>query len=498
MGVATLPLQAKAQLELRRRGFKPQQQIEVDPIDWITDNFYIPERKDETPPAISLAPYQVAALKEAHRKDADGKFIYNVVVWSDIKKSAKSSIAAAVAMYRALQMPWGNIKVIANDLKQADSRVAYYFRRALELNPKYEKGRNYRQSGYKITFNNHTQVEAIPIDPGGEAGGNDDLIIFSELWAARHKAMEQMWTEMTLSPNKFGYSQRWVETYAGYSGESPILEQLYNRGVVEGQRLDLSHYVGVDLSNLEVYANGDLLCLWNTTPRLEWQTQAYYASEEAVLLPSEFLRIHRNQWMSSVEKFVEMVWWDQCHQPLPPLKKNESMVLGVDAAKGSESSRPADCFSIVGVTRKPGETTHVAVRYCGIWQAQKEQLLDYAPIEQELRRLCAEYSVIEVAYDSYQLHSMMTRLRNDGVSARFKEFSQASPRLIADKQLRDLIIDKRIAHDNNPLLKQHIDHANIKNHGEDGIRIIKRSPDKKVDAAVALSMAASRILYYNL
>lgn len=497
MGVATLPLQAKAQLLLRQRGIQPQQKIEVDPIDWITDNFYIPERKDESPPAISLAPYQVAALKEAHRKDADGKFIYNVVVWSDIKKSAKSSIAAAVAMYRALQMPWGNIKVIANDLKQADSRVAYYFRRALELNPKYEKGRNYRQSGYKITFNNHTQVEAIPIDPGGEAGGNDDLIIFSELWAARHKAMEQMWTEMTLSPNKFGYSQRWVETYAGYSGESPILEQLYNRGVVEGQRLDLSHYVDEDLSNLEVYANGDLLCLWNTTPRLEWQTQAYYASEEAVLLPSEFLRIHRNQWMSSVEKFVEMVWWDQCHHPLPPLAKKETVIIGVDAAKGSKTTKPADCFAIVAVTRKPGESTHVAVRYCGIWQAQKEQLLDYAPIEQELRRLLSEFDVQEVAYDGWQLHDMMTRLRNEGLGY-FREFSQSKPRQLADKQLRDLIIGRRIAHDNNPLLRQHIDHANIKNHGEDGITIMKRTQDKKVDAAVALSMAASRCLFYNL
>lgn len=474
-----------------------------DPIEWIQSHFYIPERKDESPPAIVLAPYQVAALREARRKDNNGKFIYNIVVWGDIKKSAKSSIAAAIALYCAYHIEWGSIKIIANDLKQADSRVAYFFRRALELNPRFEKGKNYRQSGYKIILTeNHAEIEALPIDPGGEAGGNDDLIIFSELWAARHKAMGQMWTEMTLSPLKFGYSQRWIETYAGYSGESPVLEPLYERGVKQGQKLDLSYtdsktgeYHG--LSDLEIYANGGLLCLWNTIPRLDWQTREYYAEEEDALLPSEFLRVHRNQWASGIEKFVETIWWDQCHAPLPPLTKNESVIIALDAAKGSETTRPADCFAVVAVTRCPGRPQDVAVRYCGIWQAPKGQLLDYAPIEQEIRRLCKEFSVVEVTYDPAQLHDMTGRLRNEGLG-NFKEFNQNMPRLKADKRLRDMIISRRIAHDGNPLLREHIDNANIKNHGEDGIRIIKRTADKKVDSAVALSMATERCMYYNL
>jgi phage terminase large subunit-like protein len=82
--------------------------------------------------------------------------------------------------------------------------------------------------------------------------------------------------------------------------------------------------------------------------------------------------------------------------------------------------------------------------------------------------------------------------------ANFQEFRQQKDRLIADKQLQDLIMSRRIAHDGNPLLRQHIDNANIKKYGEDGIRLVKRSSAQKIDAAVALSMAASRCLYYNL
>ncbi len=306
-------------------------------------------------------------------------------------------------------------------------------------------------------------------------------------------------TEMALSPTKFGYSQRWVETYAGYDGESPILERLYESGVANGERIDLS-YGDNDLSDLEVYINGDMLSLWNTKPRLPWQTSEYYASEERQQQPNEFRRIHRNEWGSAIEKFVNIIWWDACKEQLPPLTKDESLILGVDAAKGSQSmSYVADCFAVVGVTRHPHRKQDIAIRYAGIWQAAKGQLLDFEPIENEIKRLCSEYSVLEVAYDDYQLHDMMTRLKKLQI-ANFRAFGQASDRLIADKQLQNLIINKRLAHDGNPLLRQHVDNANAKTQAgdKDGIRIVKRNENKKVDAAVASSMAVSRCLYYNL
>ncbi len=356
-----------------------------------------------------------------------------------------------------------------------------------------------KQIRYLTKFSNHTTIEAIPIDPAGEAGGNDDLIIFSELWAFKHTKAMQLWTEMSLSPTKFGYSQRWVETYAGYDGDSPLLERLYSSGVDGGTQIDLS-YDDHDLSDLEVFVNGDMLTLWNTRPRLSFQTPEYYESEERQHPPNEFRRIHRNEWGSAIEKFINIVWWDNCKEELPPLTKDEPFVLGVDAAKGSQSmSYVADCFAVIGVTRHPHRKDDIAIRYAGIWQAAKGQLLDFEPIENEIKRLCSEYSVIEVAYDPHQLHDMMTRLKKLQI-AKFREFSQANERLIADKQLQTKIINKQIAHDGNPLLREHIDNANAKTQGgdKDGVRIVKRNDAKKVDACVALSMAVSRCLYYNL
>lgn len=462
----------------------------IDPAIWIEREFWIPENNG----AIILMPYQRAVLREAYRRDDSGQFIYSTVLWSDIKKSGKSSIAAAVALERAGRMAWGSVKVVANDLKQADSRVSFYARRAIELNPALRNTVKIKPSGYTITMPNHAIIEAIPVDPKGEAGGNDDLIIFSELWAANQKAALRMWSEMTLSPTKYGQSQRWVETYAGFSGESPLLEQLYQSGVKEGRQLDL----GID--GLEVYANdaSRLLCLWNTIPRCDWQTPEYYAQEAAVLTPEEFARVHRNQWSSSSEKFIPIEWWDGCQVDLPPIGEYQSMVVALDAATTN------DTFGIVAVTRS-GED--IQVRYARRWIPPVGGKLDFSnpadpndinTPEGYVRWLIRTHSVVEVTYDAYQLHDMMSRLRREGIGY-FREFNQGADRLVADKQLYDLIRDRRIQHDGSHHdLREHLQNANRKDSDGDKLRIIKRAESQKIDLAVCAAMASYEARRLNI
>jgi hypothetical protein len=200
---------------------------------------------------------------------------------------------------------------------------------------------------------------------------------------------------------------------------------------------------------------------------------------------------------SDTEKFINIFWWDACREELPPLTRSEPAILSLDAATGSETtSNLADCFAAVIVTRHPHRKQDLAVRYCGIWQAEPGKYLDFDPIWNEILKLKDNYSLVEVPYDITQLHWMGEKLRKLGVNA--KAFDQGKARLIADKDLQQIIMSKRIAHDGNPLLRQHMDNADIKKSGEDGIRIVKRATSLKVDAAVAISQGAQRALYYNL
>lgn len=474
----------------------------ADPVDWISTEFYIPELRGP----MQLYPHQAAVLREAYKKLPNGRFKYNTVVWSDIKKSAKSSIAAAVALHRAHMYSWATVRLVANDLKQAQSRVSMYLQRAIKLNGRFA---SYKVVNNRVTLPNETLVEAIPLDPSGEAGGNDHLVVFSELWAARHKAALQMWTEMTLSPTLFGYAQRWVETYAGYVGESPILEQLYERGVRSGRKLNLSYTDRNgrfhDLKDLAVYANGGLLVLWNGKPRLPWQTPEYYESERETLQDEEFDRIHRNLWVMSLARFIDEDTWDNCEvENMPVFAADYPITLALDAAVSG------DFFAMVGVSELNGR---FYVRYIGLWQPPAGGKIDFLGTELEpgperdLVMLAKFYNVSEIRYDPYQLHDMATRLARgvyvsesghiaESTNGRLQKhnmvvFNQGTKRLLSDKQLFDKLRGGLICHDGDQDLRTHALNANRKS-DNDGrkLRIVKRNKNLKIDLVVALSMAA--------
>lgn len=455
--------------------------VDPDPIRWITTHFYIPETNSPIP----LHESQIIPLREALSRDENGLFRYSNVLWGSNKKSAKSCIAAAVCLWMAWQKPWRSVKIVAHDLKQADSRVAYYARRACLLHPRWREIVKLRN--YKIILPNHSVIEAIPVDPEGEAGGNDDFVSYTEIWSWRGKAYERMWTETTLSPVKYGHSLRWMDTYAGFTGESLVLERMYNAGVKEGVCINPEY---------EMYKNeaSRLFVLWNTKPRLPYQTPEYYAQEAATLVASEFNRVHKNEWQSSENQFVPYEWWEACAGDYPPPAPNQACVVALDAAVSG------DCFGIVMVSAIPGKDGHYGVQYARKWTPPKGQKLIFrngdGP-EDELRRLLTTYNIIEVAYDPFQLEDMASRLNVD-LLARMYAFSQANERLMADKRLYDMIRERTIHHKNDPDLNEHIKNANQQVQGENKIRIVKRSELLKIDLAVSLSMALERAVFWQI
>lgn len=507
---------------------------------------------------MNLQQYQRDCLNEALSKDENGKFKYSIIVWSDCKKSAKSSIAAAVCLWVADIKSWAENYFIANDLKQADSRSAKYARRSIKLSPYLKTV--FRTSGYKILHNtNGSVVESIPIDPEGEAGANPDVILYSELWGAMDDAKSRMWSESTLSPTKFGESFRYVETYAGFTDESEILYSLWEMGVKQGVQLWPDRLYPVTggpegavtgHTPLEVYVNKEarLFCLWNTQPRCPWQSLEYYRSEEAVLHPLEFLRMHRNQWVANTDTYIPMEWWYACErtkEEIPELPLNWPVVVSLDAATSN------DCFGLTIVCRHPELNEDNARKYPDDvllyreyeWKPKdyggkidyigtpirpgpetvlrsyimrpenfKQWYLDYFTTyneeDGEHRKvfedlvLNTSHNVIEVAYDPYQLHDMANRLGNKEQLAYFRAFPQGSgkhSRQISDSDLRDMIRDRRIWYHRKPKTTEHLQNADAKIDSEERkVRIIKRTEKLKVDLAVNLSMGAYEVFRLNI
>lgn len=461
--------------------------VPEDPVKWIQQNVMVPEIRG----TIQLASYQQWALREALSLEPDGTFRYSTIVWSDIKKSIKSTIAAAVALWRAANIPWCQVVMVANDLKQADSRVGYYLRRSVELNEEFRS--TCRVQKYRIDFPNGSFAEAVPIDPAGEAGANADMVVFSELWGSHSQAQRRMWTEMTPPPAKFGKSFRWVETYAGYEGESPLLKQLYDLGMDPLQGGEL--VPGAELFNppLKAYRNREarLFLLWNEHPRLPWQTPEYYAEQARTLEPLEFDRVHRNQWVTSQEAFIYPEMWDACFKSTPvEIDVHDPIIVAMDAGVSG------DCFGVLALRREEGVSEVVESRK---WVPPPGGKLRYegeGGPEEYVEYLCEKYNVIEVAYDEYQLHSTASRLRSKLVVF-FRSFPQGQDRLIADKMLKDSIRERTIAHHGEEDLREHVLNALAKLEGEK-IRLVKKNDKAKIDLAVCLSMAHYRAVESGL
>lgn len=447
--------------------------VTVDAITWIEREFYIPE----TNAPIKLVDYQKRVIEEALSKDDNGLFKYSTVLYSDLKKSAKSTISGAVALYLAWHNPYETVRVVGNDLKQADSRTFAYIKNAIELNPRLSA--QCKINNYKIELPNKTVIHAIAVDPKGEAGGGDLVTCFTELWGYKNEASKKLWVETALSPLKFGKSLRWCETYAGHIGESPILEGLYEAGVTHGTPVD------VGIEGLELFSNGRQLTLWNTRARCDWQTPAYYAYEATQYTPEEYRRIHENAWASSTDMFVPQEWWKSCEfSPYPEFGRMTPMVIAMDAAISGDS------FGLVGVSRIKGKTY---IRYVNEYKPPLNGKIDFEEPRAEVERLAKLYNVECVCFDPYALEYLSSLMVERGIVF-MQPFNQSGKRLEADRALYDAIRERAIAHNGDVRLTQHIYNANRKTEGENKMRIVKRQDSQKIDLAVCLSMAHHTIV----
>lgn len=485
--------------------------------DWAEANFYIPTDLGPSK-LIKLQPHQRIILelffnpKYAIALNSPPNF--QTLVYSTIKKSGKTAIAAVVA--RWITETWGShseVFALANDLEQARGRIYQAALTSIELDPRYRRQHRGIPSQWRIIERQATHIpssstlKAVSADYKGEAGSNPVATLWSELWGYESESSIRLWEELTPVPTR-PRSIRYVETYAGYEGESAILNELEDRIKKDGIRLTRTQLINLGLDwpfpdeELPLYYHPPTrtFAYWDTglaARRMPWQTPNYYQTQEGELRPSAYRRLHLNERVSNSETFIQKEWWERlASQTITSPPPRTPIVVAADA------SVTGDCTALVAVSRDPapGKSDQVVQRLCRVWHPTAANPLDYsATIEPTLREWCKQYNVVQIAYDAYQLHDLMTRLRNDGI-AWTRSFSQNAERSIADKQLFDLIRDARIHHAGDPTLAEHLYNCGAKVPAGDNsrLRLVKKAARSKIDAAVALSMAASECLRLNL
>lgn len=188
--------------------------------DWAERYWLIPE----TGRPIRLTPWERAALDAMFPPDGSPS-PHETFLISTVKKAGKTTLNAIATLYAALTFPAGeSVYCVANDLAQAQERV-------FDLIVKQVRAMGLVRSGGAVVSKDEivfsetgSKVAALPADFAGAAGAIFGVSSWTELWAFRHEDHVRLWEELTPVPNR--RSLRLVDSYAGFTGDSPILEPM--------------------------------------------------------------------------------------------------------------------------------------------------------------------------------------------------------------------------------------------------------------------------------
>lgn len=429
-------------------------------------------QRDEKGRPFRLAEHQRRVLAKAFQwernaSDEIDRLLLRLLLWGEMKKSGKTFLAACLALWWGFIVPNTEIIIVANDLEQSIGRVFKTVVQILKANSALMKSAKIQSAD--IALSNGTTITAISSDYKGAAGSRHSLVVYDELWGFSLERSERLFEELTVPPTE---SNAWVlvVTYAGWSGESVVLERLYQRGLT-GQRID---------HELELYQHDDLVMFWSHTPRQPWQTAQYYAEQRRMLRPNTFARLHENRWVTNESAFITADLWDACvspaHHPLLPDPTRQDYAA-VDIGIKS------DCTGIAIVTEQNGQVVQVAHR---IWKPTATEPLNLEHVEAFILDWHGRGRVRWLA-DPYQAHHLIMRMKAAGVS--IEEFPQTVQNTVRMGQgLFDLLNARAIRlYPDEDVRQQALNAIAVEN--PRGFRLAKEKASRKIDVIVALSMA---------
>lgn len=426
-----------------------------DIVKFANEQFYI-----ETREPIKIESWQIKEIIEP--LFYSGKQ-YRLAVIGLCKKEGKSTLASIVALHKLLYGDdFSEIYICANDLQQAQNTVFSKITRCIELN--YKLAIELKITADRIE-NKKTGsfIQVLPQDFSGTGGFSPALVIFDELWAYRLENARRFFELLCENPARPDFLCL-IISHAGYE-KSGLLYELFEAG--------------------QDNKNPDYFYYWSHENKASWKTKAFLTRQKNKpgMRPNLFRRLYANQWVDSEQSFFTETDYNSCvNKELRPALPDRNLVIYI----GVDASVSGDASAVVSVTRTIEKIRLIGYR---VWQPtrQKKMNLD-ATIGNYLRKLYQDFRVKKILYDPFQLHDLMTRLKNEGLPV--EELRQSQSNCIAFSQLLyELLHYGNIEFYPNKELKEHILNSAIKESPQ-GFRITKRTTTgRKIDLAIALAEA---------
>lgn len=485
------------------------------PIDWITSNLKFPEG-DRFGQAIVLEPFQEFIIRTIFGwVQPNGRRRYKNVYILLPRGNAKSTLGAMIALYVLCATDVHGKVVIGCAGSAEQGRVVY--RKAASMvrqSPKLSKFLKIYKMASNGIYNERLDSAYRVVNSSGNTkhGEGISCCIFDETWAQENW---ELWEAMISGQRAVKEPLHISISTAGWDQRTPMWSLLcYARDVQSGKVAD-KHFLPV---------------LYEAPAELDWRLESTWEScnpmidvcdlrehlraelKQAMHSPqgqNKFERLYLDRWTGAANTWISDQSWLACQGPVD-IKEKDACFIGVDLASVRDLSAVVCCFpknekyQLTSHYFLPENQLELKSRIDkqpyqqwidqGFITATPGEVQDYSYIYNYIVDMAKKYKVESVVYDPRMATELMAKLQEAGIT--IIECPWGKPEVIspAAKTWERLILEKKVMHDGNPVLRQHnlncsLDATQLQ---KDLYRPRKSSETQRIDGISAGIMALDR------
>ena len=449
----------------------------------------------------------------------DGNRQFRTAFVEICKKVGKSELAAAVALYLlyADNEPSAEVYGAAADRQQA-SIVFDVAKQMVEMSPALMKRSKLMGATKRIVnYSNAGYYQVLSAEVGGKHGFSVSGLVFDEIHTQPNRQLYDVLTKGSSDARQ--NPLHFIITTAGNDRHS-IAYELHTKAVdiLEGRRVDPTFYPVVyglkDDEDWEDEANW-----YKVNPSLGYTVDierlrdAYREAKQNPADEITFKWLRCNMWVSSTVAWIPDAIYMRGNEPI-----DMDALAGRDCYAGLDLSSTGDITALVLIFPPrnedekyvllpyfwiPEETIPRRVKANSvpydIWEKQgyimstEGNVIHYDFIEKFIMYLSEKYHILEIAVDRWNATQMIQNLEGEGFT--IVPFGQGFSSMLAPtKEFYRLLMDGRIIHGGNPVLRWMAGNVVIDTDPAGNIKVTKAKSKEKIDGIVAAIMALDRCI----
>ena len=449
----------------------------------------------------------------------DGNRQFRTAFVEICKKVGKSELAAAVALYLlyADNEPSAEVYGAAADRQQA-SIVFDVAKQMVEMSPALMK-RSKLMGATKliVNYSNAGYYQVLSAEVGGKHGFSVSGLVFDEIHTQPNRQLYDVLTKGSSDARQ--NPLHFIITTAGNDRHS-IAFELHTKAVdiLEGRRVDPTFYPVVyglkDDEDWEDEANW-----YKVNPSLGYTVDierlrdAYREAKQNPADEITFKWLRCNMWVSSTVAWIPDAIYMRGNEPI-----DMDALAGRDCYAGLDLSSTGDITALVLIfPPRDEEEKYVLLPYFwipeetiprrvkansvpyDIWEKQgyimstEGNVIHYDFIEKFIMDLSEKYHILEIAVDRWNATQMIQNLEGEGFT--IVPFGQGFSSMSAPtKEFYRLLMEGRIIHGGNPVLRWMAGNVVIDTDPAGNIKVTKAKSKEKIDGIVAAIMALDRCI----